>query len=342
MSNRVLCEREGEGEGEGEGGQVRCSIFLFFPLLQPQEISLDHDLAVAVQSAGGKDNPDGPATSYVREFFILLAICNTVVASRKRPLEQVNSERKQREEADTSSKADCCQVPRNQGLSTPPLSSLPILTSDGLVNHALSPSPKKTNCDDGISSLSDAVAASVDHVVYEAESPDEAALVKVADAYGFRLLSRCPESVTVFIPGEGKVTFEVLKILAFDSARKRMSVVVRHPDDGSIVLYCKGADSAVLNKLSPSNRSVCFRGNNDMVDGAEQTDSGLSLREETVNHLNVYARDGLRTLCMARRVGLHTSSNWEPSLCRQLSSGSINFVLLRPTASTLLVVPFGI
>lgn len=140
-------------------------------------------------------------------------------------------------------------------------------------------------------------------IIYEAESPDEAALVKAARLYGYVLLSRSPEKVTLFIPGEGEVTYEVLHVLQFDSSRKRMSVVVRRQDDSSIIMYCKGADSAVLPKLERASQQF-VPDDVDAGDGGGSARAGIrdSLVEETVKHLDLYARDGLRTLCMARRV----------------------------------------
>lgn len=84
---------------------------------------------------------------------------------------------------------------------------------------------------------------------YEAESPDEAALVHAARAYSFTLVSRTPEQVTVRLPQGTCLTFDVLCTLAFDSVRKRMSVVVRHPLTGEIVIYTKGADSVIMDLL---------------------------------------------------------------------------------------------
>jgi phospholipid-translocating ATPase len=55
-----------------------------------------------------------------------------------------------------------------------------------------------------------------------------------------------------FLPGEGLLEFEVLQVLPFDSARKCMSVVLRHPVTREKVLYCKGADSTILPQLAPS------------------------------------------------------------------------------------------
>lgn len=89
---------------------------------------------------------------------------------------------------------------------------------------------------------------------YEAESPDEAALVYAAQAYSFTLVSRTPEQVTVRLPQGTLLTFDILYTLGFDSVRKRMSVVVRHPLTKEIVVYTKGADSVIMDLLEDSAR----------------------------------------------------------------------------------------
>ena len=53
------------------------------------------------------------------------------------------------------------------------------------------------------------------------------------------LFIRTPGSVSVSLPGEGKVEFELLHVLPFDSVRKRMSVILKDPTSGEIKLYCK-------------------------------------------------------------------------------------------------------
>lgn len=88
-----------------------------------------------------------------------------------------------------------------------------------------------------------------DNLSYEAESPDEAALVYAAKAYGFTLMGRTPNSVTVSLPSGKELVFEVLDTLAFDSVRKRMSILVRHPITKEYVLYSKGADYAIMELL---------------------------------------------------------------------------------------------
>lgn len=65
-----------------------------------------------------------------------------------------------------------------------------------------------------------------------------------------------------------------------------MSVVVRHMTSHEIVLYTKGADSAIMSAL---------------VNCSPDSDAGI-LRERTQQQLDMYARQGLRVLVMAKRV----------------------------------------
>lgn len=92
---------------------------------------------------------------------------------------------------------------------------------------------------------------------YEAESPDEAALVYAARAYNFSLVGRLSDQVTLELPHLGRLNFELLHTLGFDSTRKRMSVVVRHPLTEEIIVYTKGADSVVLDLVQ-----ACPKGRN--------------------------------------------------------------------------------
>lgn len=91
---------------------------------------------------------------------------------------------------------------------------------------------------------------------YEAESPDEAALVYAARAYNCALVDRLHDQVSVELPHLGRLTFELLHILGFDSIRKRMSVVIRHPLTDEINVYTKGADSVVMDLLLPCSSGI--------------------------------------------------------------------------------------
>ncbi|XP_048657197.1 phospholipid-transporting ATPase IB [Marmota marmota marmota] len=112
-------------------------------------------------------------------------------------------------------------------------------------------------------------------VLYRASSPDEAALVKGAKKLGFVFTTRTPYSVTIEVMTETH-TFEILNILEFSSNRKRMSIIVRTPA-GHLRLYCKGADTVIYERLSKDSLFV----------------------EDTLKHLELFATEGLRTLCIA-------------------------------------------
>ncbi|KAL1117506.1 hypothetical protein AAG570_003825, partial [Ranatra chinensis] len=112
---------------------------------------------------------------------------------------------------------------------------------------------------------------------YQAQSPDEAALVSAARNFGFVFRERTPNSITIEIMGKKEV-YELLCILDFNNVRKRMSVVLRH--GGKLRLYCKGADNVIYERLKPGCNV---------------------LKAKTQEHLNKFASDGLRTLCLAVR-----------------------------------------
>ena len=116
-------------------------------------------------------------------------------------------------------------------------------------------------------------------VEFKAQSPDEAALVGTARDCGFTLVGRSGDDLVLDVMGEER-TYTVLNTLEFNSARKRMSAIIRMPD-GSIRLFCKGADSIIYSRLAP---------------GKQQ-----ELRKKTAEHLEAFAREGLRTLCVADR-----------------------------------------
>ncbi|XP_034627241.1 probable phospholipid-transporting ATPase VD isoform X3 [Trachemys scripta elegans] len=141
------------------------------------------------------------------------------------------------------------------------------------------------HCDAGSS-----LEQSITKLCYEAESPDEAALVHAAKAYKCTLQSRTPDQVTVDLAALGSLTFQLLHILPFDSVRKRMSVVVRHPLSNKVVVYTKGADSVIMDLL--------WTGSADDKSEMDQK----TIKERTQKHLDDYARRGLRTLCIAKKV----------------------------------------
>ena len=61
---------------------------------------------------------------------------------------------------------------------------------------------------------------------YQAQSPDEAALVTAARCFGYVFTGRSSDSITVNRLGQER-TYDLLHIADFDNVRKRMSVVVQ-------------------------------------------------------------------------------------------------------------------
>jgi phospholipid-translocating ATPase len=114
---------------------------------------------------------------------------------------------------------------------------------------------------------------------FKAQSPDEAALVATARDVGFTVLGRTNEDLHVNVLGEDR-TYRILNTLEFNSTRKRMSAIVRMPD-GKIKLFCKGADSMIYSRLARGEQQA--------------------LRKSTAENLEMFAREGLRTLCVAER-----------------------------------------
>ena len=91
-----------------------------------------------------------------------------------------------------------------------------------------------------------------EEIVYQASSPDEAALVQGAsDLFGYQFYARRPHSINCRVKDKD-VQYDILNVCEFNSTRKRMSLVLKDPQ-GKIKLYCKGADSVILERLASGN-----------------------------------------------------------------------------------------
>jgi magnesium-transporting ATPase (P-type) len=199
---------------------------------------------------------------------------------------------------------------------------------------------------------------------YQAESPDEGALVSEASKlFGFQVIGRDSSGIklrcnhpTIFgdaslvaglksgsllpkklaagtatgritldrsddIQGSFKdasgartETWEILAVNKFDSERKRMSILLRSPPElGSVaVLFCKGADSAMLDPVVCSASSTIFSGiaSNDnkisqqlatVEDEDEESEWEMAQMLGIQSHLGEFAKEGLRTLVLGIR-----------------------------------------
>ncbi|CCH43109.1 phospholipid-translocating ATPase [Wickerhamomyces ciferrii] len=127
-------------------------------------------------------------------------------------------------------------------------------------------------------------------VLLKAQSPDEAALVGTARDVGYAFIGRTKKGVILEVHGVEK-EFQVLNVLEFNSTRKRMSAIIKIPSEveggePKALLICKGADSIIYSRL--------------------KSQSDETLLERTALHLEEYATEGLRTLCIAQR-----ELNWD-------------------------------
>lgn len=121
----------------------------------------------------------------------------------------------------------------------------------------------------------------------KAQSPDEVALVTTARDVGFSFVGKTKTGYIVEVQGIQK-EFEVLNILEFNSTRKRMSCIIKIPQSNGqepkVLLLCKGADSVIYSRLS-----------------RRENVNNIDVLEKTAQHLEQYATEGLRTLCLAQK-----------------------------------------
>ena len=129
------------------------------------------------------------------------------------------------------------------------------------------------------------VIPSIDHksgkMVYESQSPDESALVMAAKSNDAVLKSRNKSSVEIELFGSTE-KYQIVQVLTFNSTRKRMSVIVK--ENGNYILYCKGADNVIEERLSKDSEI-----------------NNPDLLKMAAKKLEDFSEVGLRVLMLARR-----------------------------------------
>jgi len=113
---------------------------------------------------------------------------------------------------------------------------------------------------------------------YEAESPDEVALVAGAQTLGWEFTSRFRQDAVVSKQrggSSGELKYVIHGINEFNSTRKRMSAIVQDPS-GSYFLFMKGADNVMMERA---------------------TQGGYDYTSD----LSEFSREGLRTLLFGRK-----------------------------------------
>ncbi|KAG2438842.1 hypothetical protein HXX76_005382 [Chlamydomonas incerta] len=140
-------------------------------------------------------------------------------------------------------------------------------------------------------------------IKYEAESPDEAALVVAAKAFGFFFFKRTNTGITVrerTPRGTHDVEYEVLNVLEFNSTRKRMSVVVKEKANDKLIIFCKGADTVIYERLDPN-----YAPNEGM-------------KVTTTRDMEDFGASGLRTLCLSYA---EVDRDWYNSWAKEWDAG---------------------
>lgn len=196
---------------------------------------------------------------------------------------------------------------------------------------------------------------------YQAESPDEGALVSEASStFGFQVVGRDSSGIKILVDrptifsdqavaaglksgalnpkqlaadsatghikvernteaelldenGKRTETWSILAVNKFDSDRKRMSILLRAPPElGSVViLFCKGADSAMLDPAVCSASPALLSGHSEVdlersfkmevVTEDEDTEWEMAQMLGIQSHLGEFATEGLRTLVLGVR-----------------------------------------
>ena len=126
---------------------------------------------------------------------------------------------------------------------------------------------------------------------YQCSSPDEKALVYFARSQNYILKNKSlDDKITLEIFGKEKV-FELLNTLEYSSERKRMSVIVKTPENKYMV-YTKGADSMI--ELLLCNE-----------------DKHSELLNKTREYLKLFSIHGLRTLMIAyKEISEENYKHW--------------------------------
>ena len=124
-------------------------------------------------------------------------------------------------------------------------------------------------------------------IEYQAESPDEEALVRGAIQLGWEYKDKKTDFIEIEIEnpnGENLyVEYQIMATIEFSSTRKRSSVLVKEQDRPYYKVLIKGADSVIIERTAS--------------DGFKYVTS----RTEVERQLNTFAVEGLRTLVLAYR-----------------------------------------
>ena len=121
-------------------------------------------------------------------------------------------------------------------------------------------------------------------VIYQGISPDEVTLVSVADELGYTFLSREEGKIIIEVYNYNNDSrelreFQVLKKFDFTSERQCSSIIVKDMKNNKIIIYIKGSDRKIMSTVNSFSKNNIY--------------------EQTQEHIDQFAHQGLRTLCFS-------------------------------------------
>jgi magnesium-transporting ATPase (P-type) len=117
-------------------------------------------------------------------------------------------------------------------------------------------------------------------VIYQGSNPDEVTLVTSAYELGVEFIERSQNKIRIKLLNE-IVEYEVLQKFDFTSDRKRSSIVIKD-NQGILKIYMKGSDNKIFENMDKFSDENIFR--------------------TTKEHVDSFAKRGLRTLCYSYRI----------------------------------------
>ena len=124
-------------------------------------------------------------------------------------------------------------------------------------------------------------------IIYQGINPDEVTLVTMADEFGYSFLSRENQKAIIEIFDYEKNDkelreFPILQKFDFDPERQCSSIIVKDLKNNKIAVYTKGSDRKIFNSINEFSKK--------------------NILPSTQEHVDQFARQGLRTLCYCYRI----------------------------------------
>jgi phospholipid-translocating ATPase len=133
-------------------------------------------------------------------------------------------------------------------------------------------------------------------IYFQGSSPDEVTLVNAAYELGFLFVSRENGIISIEINNQNgqkkEKKYKILQKFDFTSERQCSSIIVEDLTTKNIFLYIKGSDKKIFNNLNNYSKK--------------------NLYPKTKDHIDLFAKQGLRTLCYGfKNIQKKEYNNWE-------------------------------